>query len=91
MDGKGIMMTAPTKQPAIDIDALRRGLVEEDDFISYDIADIMGATFEKIGGPHDWRVYVPKICRRHWRELSEETRLVIYMMSESQSNEEIWE
>ena len=40
---------------------------------------------------HDWRNHVIDSIRNNWKELSFETRLVVYVIAEGEADREEWE
>lgn len=47
--------------------------------------------FNKARKMHDWRNYIPDEVRAVWKELSVETRVMLFLTAERQANFENWD
>lgn len=56
-----------------------------------DIGSTENPQFEKSRKCHDWRNYVPDKIRDIWGALSDETRIMVFLTAEKQSNLEDWD
>jgi hypothetical protein len=68
------------------------------------IADLIGETiksnkqvglasdpqFIKAYGHYDWRNHVPESIQKMWKELTMESRVVAYLVAESEARKETW-
>ena len=47
--------------------------------------------FEEKNRVHNWRNYIPQPIKKHWGELPEETRILLFVLAEEQTDYEEWE
>ncbi len=55
------------------------------------LESINSASFEEIGVVHDWRNYIPEAVQKRWSELDRTTRLLLFVVAETQARAEDWD
>lgn len=56
--------------------------------------EVFGTEWSQSGAPiipHDWRNHIPERLQACWRKLDTETRLVAFILAETQAQAEEWE
>lgn len=56
-----------------------------------DIGLLKDPEFKKSRRKHDWRNYIPEKVQEHWRLLTSETKVMLYLTAQDIANKETWD
>lgn len=76
---------------SLDNKELLEDFIAEFDYLLFCLDNLDNPQFDKVGRVHNWRNYVPDAVKSRWPDLSEDAKLITYIIAEVQANREDWD
>lgn len=71
--------------------SLDEEIQKEFDYVNYNKVDLNNVDFSNKNKVHEWKNYIEDIYIRHWNELTDREKKIIYISCKEQADREEWD